>query len=123
MDGQQTVKLSDAARVVGEWVADGTTQRLPVRRRHFRYVWPGAVELLMHPGTPDEQRIFGTGRNVSGGGMGLVVRQELPVGTDVVVRYADDGDRCPWVPARVVHSTPVGGGYRVSIEFALDGTE
>ncbi len=123
MDGQGTVKLPEAARTVGEWVADGTTQGLLVRRRHLRYVWPGAVELLVNRGTPDEQRIFGTGRDVSGGGMGLVVRQELPLGTDVVVRYADEGDRCPWVPARVVYSTPVDGGYRVGIEFQLDATK
>ena len=123
MDGQGTVKLPEAARTVGEWVADGTTQGLLVRRRYLRYVWPGAVDLLINRGTPAEKRIFGTGRDVSGAGMGLVVRQELPVGTDVVVRYAADGDRCPWVPARVVHSTPVDGGYRVGIEFQLSATE
>jgi len=123
MDGQGTVKLPEAVRVVGEWVADGTTQGLLVRRRHLRYVWPGAVEILINRGTPGEQRIFGTGRDVSGGGMGLMVRQELPVGADVVVRYADEGERCAWVPARVVHSAPVDGGYRVGIEFHLDGIE
>jgi len=123
MGKQGTVRLPEAARVVGEWVADGTTQGLLVRRRYLRYMWPGAVELLIDRGTPGEQRVFGTGRDVSGGGMGLVVRQELPVGADVVVRYAADGDRSPWVPARVVHSTPVDGGYRVGIEFQLNATK
>ena len=123
MDGQRTVERPEAARVVGQWVADGTTQGLLVRRQHLRYVWPGAVELLINKGTPDERRIFGTGRDVSGGGMGMVVRHELSVGTDVVVRYADEGDRCPWVPARVVHSVPVDGGYRVGVEFQLNAAQ
>ena len=120
MGGRHEAKPADAARVVAEWVADGTATGLLVRRRHLRYVWPGAVELLIDPGAPSEQRVFGTGQDVSEGGMCVVVRLGLPVGAHVAVRYADEGEACPWVHARVVHAVAVTGGYHLGIEFELD---
>jgi len=123
MNEREAGKSPDAARVVGEWVADGAATGLFFRRRHRRYARPVTVALLIEPGTPSEQRIFGTGEDVSESGMGLVVRRELLVGADILVRDADEGDECPWVPARVVHSERVLGGYRIGVKFQVDPTE
>jgi hypothetical protein len=122
MDGRHEAESPDAARVVDEWVADGAATGLFFRRRHRRWARPVTVALLIEPGTPSEQRIFGTGEDVSESGMGLVVRRELLVGTDILVRDADEGDKCPWVPARVMHSERVLGGYRIGVEFQVDST-
>ena len=124
MSGQTLVKLPAAARVVAEWIADAAAQRDTEaylgRRKSVRFVWPAAVEVLVEPQTSSGEPIFATGVDVSQGGMGLVVRQAIPIGASVLLRYADDGDRCPWVPARVVHSKPAAGGYRAGVEFELE---
>jgi len=124
MAGPEATTLPNAARTVAAWVADAAAQSRGEacrgRRRHLRFVWPAAIEVLLNPGTPSEQQIFATGLDVSEGGMGLVVRRVLPLRAQVNLRYADDGDACPWVPARVVHTAPAAGGYRVGVEFQLD---
>ena len=124
MAGRNTTMLPDAARIVAAWVADAAAQGRGEaclgRRRHLRFVWPAAIEVLLNQGTPSEQQIFATGLDVSEGGMGLVVRHVLPMRAKVILRYADDGEACPWVPARVVHTAPAAGGYRVGVKFLLD---
>jgi len=123
MAGQETKTLPDAMRTVAAWVADAAAQGRGEasrgRRRHLRFVWPAAIEVLLNQGTPSEQQIFATGLDVSESGMGLVVRRVMPLGAKVVLRYADDGEACPWVPAHVVHTAPAAGGYRVGVEFEL----
>ena len=111
-------------QVVQAWVQDAAGQTgagaFLGKRSAERYVWPAAIEVLVDRGRRTERRVYFTGHDVSESGMGLFGRHKLTVGASISLRYADEGDDCPWVPARVEHSTRSVGGYRVGIRFLLD---
>jgi len=115
---------TDPRQVVQAWVQDASGQNgsdaFLGKRSAERYVWPAAIEVLIDRGRRTERRVYFTGHDVSQSGMGLFGRHKLTVGATVLLRYADEGDGCPWVPARVEHSTRSVGGYRVGIRFLLD---
>ena len=81
---------------------------------------PSLVPTRTYPGGSSEQRIVAAAHDVSEGGVGLICRGVLPIGAHILLREAERGDDCPWVPARVVHSVPAAGGYRVGVQFELD---
>ena len=114
----------DARQTVLAWVADAAGQGVGDvylgKREAVRYVWPGAMEVLVDRGGGTKQRLYMTGQDVSRVGMGLFGRHKLAIGTKLWLRYADDGDACPWVPARVVRSTLSVGGYRIGAHFDLE---
>ena len=115
---------ANVAEVVAAWVSDASGQSAPDvyygKRQIRRYVWPAAIEVLVNPGSEDEERLYVTGQDVSDVGMGLLGRKMLHERATLWLRYADEGDGCPWVPARVVHSTQSVGGYRTGVHFILD---
>jgi hypothetical protein len=110
-------------QIVQAWVQDAAGQNgasaFLGKRSAERYVWPAAIEVLVDRGRRTERRTYFTGHDVSESGMGLFGRHKLTVGASILLRYADEGDACPWVPARVEHSTRSVGGYRVGIRFLL----
>jgi len=119
--------VQDPSNVVAAWVADAASVSVADaylgRRRSLRYPWSAAVEVIVNPGGDSEQRIVAAGQDISEGGMGLVCRRVLPAGAHVLLREADRQDECAWVPARVVHSVPSTGGYRVGLQFEFEKTQ
>jgi hypothetical protein len=117
----------DPGRVVAAWVAAAASASVADaylgRRRSLRYPWPATVEVVVDPGGGSEQRLAAAARDVSEGGVGLICRGVLPIGAQILLREAEQGDDCSWVPARVVHSVPSAGGYRVGVQFELDRAE
>ena len=111
-------------QVIRAWVQDAAGQNevgvFLGKRNAERYVWPAAIEVLVDRGRRTERRVYFTGHDVSESGMGLFGRHKLTVRAAILLRYADEGDACPWVPARVEHTTRSVGGYRVGIRFTLD---
>ena len=114
----------DARQTVTAWVEDAAGQgpgdAYLGKREAARYVWPAAMEVLVDGGDATNRRMYLTGQDVSRVGMGLFGRHKLAIGTKLWLRYADDGDACPWVPARVVRSTLSVGGYRIGAHFDLE---
>jgi hypothetical protein len=120
-------KWLKSAEVLTEWVADAAAQSESDaylgKRQTLRYVWPAAIEAVIKPGAPGERKIYVTGRDVSEGGIGLLTRHDVPIGTPIWLRYADDGDKCPWVPGKIVHSTRTVAGYRLGVQFDVEPVE
>ena len=124
---EDRVVAQDPGSVVAAWVAAAASSSVADaylgRRRSLRYPWPATVEVVVNPGGGSEQRIVGAAQDVSEGGVGLICRGVLPIGARVLLREADRGDDCPWVPARVVHSVPSAGACRVGVQFEFDRAE
>ncbi len=117
----------DPGSVVAAWVAGAASASVADeylgRRRSLRYPWPATVEVIVRLEGGSEQRLVAAAHDVSEGGVGLVCRGVLPIGAQILLREAEKGDDFPWVPARVVHTVPSAGGYRVGVQFELDKTE
>jgi len=113
--------------VVAAWVAAAASASVADaylgRRRSLRYPWPTTVEVIVNSEGGSEQQMVAAAYDVSEGGVGLVCRGVLPIGARILLREADRGDDFPWVSARVVHSVPSAGGYRVGVQFELDKAE
>ena len=124
---EDRVVAQDPGSVVAAWVTAAASSSVADaylgRRRSLRYPWPATIELVVNPGGCNEQQMAAAARDVSEGGIGLVCRGVLPIGARILLREADRGDDFPWVPARVVHSVPSAGGYRVGVQFELDRAE
>ena len=126
MEEQTTSRVPDASRVVAEWVADAASQTdtgsYLGRRRSLRYVWPGPMAVRVDAHASLDKRFFATGVDVSAVGMALLSRRKLPAGASVFLRYADDDQEVPWVPASVVYSKRSVSGWRVAVRFQSDPT-
>ncbi len=126
MNSEKLAK-EDVRRIVAAWVNDASENSPPDsyygKRQVHRYVWPAAIEVVLNRGQSDEQRFYVTGQDVSEEGMGLFGRHKLPYRTTIWLRYADEGDGGPWLPALVVHSTQSVGGFRTGVHFTTDQAE
>lgn len=110
-------------QAVAAWLAGAAAQGQPDsyygKRKALRYIWPAALEVRLEPPAQPQRPIYVTGQDLSPDGIGLFGRHKLQVGARIWLRYADDGDAGPWVPAVVAHSTLSVGGYRVGVRFDL----
>jgi hypothetical protein len=106
------------AVVVERWVAEAelTGEKDPYlgKRRHPRFTWSVVVLIRVRSGRLAGKIIRARARNISLGGMGILVRSELESGT--IVEISIEGRRFS-VGATVMHCTKAMTGNLLGVSF------
>lgn len=82
------------------------------RRDNLRTDWYCQMEVLV-----GDEIIYANARNISGTGIGLILKKPLDAYQEIFVRR-DEND--PWVPCRVRHVTETIGAAKVGVELSFE---
>jgi hypothetical protein len=105
--------------IADKWAKQADTPDLNIQRRHHRQnLYPELVKVLplWHQGTPTT--FHGLTRDISKAGIGLTTRQKVCANELVDLEFYI-GDESYMARARVMHCTPIFGGYSVGLQFAF----
>ena len=116
---------SDKLRaIIASWVqqarGSGDTDVYPGKREKLRCTWAVPFEVMVVGSGGSQRTFYATGRDISEQGLGMFTREQLERGSVVRIRLAEEGQKGPWVPARVAHCTQTVGGYRTGLTFLSD---
>ena len=109
----ETMKAKPAWYV--EAIEEVDAQGVMVKRSEMRTPFPEHFAVMVGD-APVPLSVSGTGVNISGSGMCLILRKRVDLYTLVRVRPSFSDDDQDWVSGRVIHCTQTIGGHKIGIQ-------
>jgi len=117
--GYKELTVGDLEALIAGLTEDTEADPFLIKRTDRRWVFRGPADLYCQEPDGTEVKVHASVRDVCMTGLGLVVRNRLPVDTVVrIVLALEDGYYAAKV--RIVHCTQTVGGFKIGCDFVFD---